>query len=404
MKTQSLPLGRLVEAPWNANRVPPGLMRKLRRSLEQFGVVENLVARPHPSERGRFEVLSGNHRLRLLAELGYDSAPVVVVELDDERARLLAQTLNRSRGSDDPQAYAQLLEHVLSELAVEEVTALLPETEATIDRVLRELGGGDTREQALPPLRQEPRSRPGEIYQLGPHRLACGDATDAALVAELQAGVEVALLATDPPYGIELDHGWRDGVRQPAGSARAGMLANDDRADWSQALQLCAAPVAYLWHSALFAHVARGSLLGCGFELRAQIIWAKQVHALGRGHYQWAHESCWYAVRKGCSANWQGGRKQTTVWTCASPILPFGDRSGEDAVTEHPTQKPLELFERPILNHTAAGAVVFDPFAGSGTALIAAEKTGRRCLAIELDPRWCDLIRDRYDAYQGSRQ
>ena len=167
---------------------------------------------------------------------------------------------------------------------------------------------------------------------------------------------------------------------------------------------LAGAPVAYVWHSALHAHVCREGLIAAGYELRQQLVWSKQVHALGRGHYQWAHECCWYAVRKGCSASWQGGRKQTTVWLAASPIMPFGDRAGEDAVTAHPTQKPLELFTRPLLNHTQRGDLVFDPFAGSGTCLIAAEQSGRRCVTVELDPAWCDVIRDRYERFQTGRR
>src|SRR5207245_4230410 len=135
----------------------------------------------------------------------------------------------------------------------------------------------------------------------------------------------------------------------------------------------------------------------------AQIVWVKSIHVLGRSDYHWAHEVAWYAVRTGRSASWQGGRRQTTVWEAASPIMPFGAANpGEDRATRHPTQKPLELFERPILNHTRAGAIVYEPFCGSGSCLIAAEKTGRRCFAIELDPAWCDVIRDRYAAYLAS--
>src|SRR5438105_636604 len=210
LKAQQAPLARLVEASWNANRVKPALLARIRRSLERFGVVENLVARPHPAGEGLLEVLSGNHRLRLLRELGHATAPVVVVDLDDAQARLLAQTLNRTRGQDDPQAYARLLDEVLREFSAREVAEFLPESEATIDRVLRELAG----ETAVEPAHarpEQPRSKRGELYQLGPHRLLCGDATSASDVQLLLAGERAALLATDPPYGIGVDHGWRGG-------------------------------------------------------------------------------------------------------------------------------------------------------------------------------------------------
>jgi DNA modification methylase len=397
LKAREIPLSRLLEAEWNANRVPKGTLAKIRRSLERFGCVENLVARPHPERKGLFEVLSGNHRLRLLLELGYPSAPVVVVSLDDPQARLLAQTLNRTRGRDDPQAYGELLEQVLSELDVSEVVSLLPETEATIDQVLRELAGTQPAEPAFA-RPGEPRSRPGEVYELGPHRLLCGDATVAEQVESLFAGERASLLATDPPYGVGVDHGWRDGLRQRRGSARAGRLANDDRSDWREAFLLTEAPIAYVWHSALHCREAFDALEASGYEVRQQLIWVKQVHALSRAHYQWKHESCLYAVRSGSTASWRGGRKQTTVWEAPSPIMAFG-AGGDEGATAHPTQKPLELFERPILNHTERDAIVYEPFAGSGTCLIAAEKTRRRCFAIEIDPAWSDVIRDRYTDY-----
>jgi DNA modification methylase len=405
MNAQQIPLECLVEAPWNANRLPAATLAKIRRSIERFGLVENLVARPHPEQAGKLEVLSGNHRLRVLRELGHASAPVVVLELDDAQARLLAQTLNRTRGTDDPQAYARLLERVLVEFSAFEVSEFLPESEASIERVLREFGSSTDVVEELPVRARLPRSKPGELYELGPHRLFCGDATNPEQVQLLMAGERAALLATDPPYGVKLDHGWRDGLRQGKASARSGGLANDERADWAEAYLLTEAPVAYLWHAALSAHLAREGLLAAGFEPRAQIVWEKAVHVLGRGHYQWGHECCWYAVRKGCSASWRGGRQQTTVWRASSPIMPFGKgATGEDASTAHPTQKPLLLFERPIQNHTQPGEIVYDPFLGSGSCLIAAERTGRRCYGLELDPRWCDLIRDRYQAFVANEK
>jgi DNA modification methylase len=292
---------------------------------------------------------------------------------------------------------------MLAQFTPRELTELLPETEATLEQQLRAYRPQEA-ELALEPAPEQPRSKPGELYELGPHRLLCGDATNPKQVALLMGGERAALLATDPPYGVNLDHGWRDGVRQPAGSARAGQLANDDRADWTEAYLLTDAPVAYVWYGALRAPVVWASLAAAGFEVRAEIIWKKTIHVLSRGAYQWAHEPCLYAVRKGCSANWQGGRKQTTVWEAASPIMPFGGKNARgDEATPHPTQKPLELFRRPILNHTQPGDVVYDPFLGSGSCLIAAEESGRRCFGIELDPRWCDLIRERYEQYLAQK-
>jgi ParB-like chromosome segregation protein Spo0J len=140
---RSIPIDRLQRAPWNANRVPPKTLAKIRHSIEEFGVVENLVARPHPEHDGDFEVVSGNHRLELLRELGVDEVPVVVVEVDDAHARILAQTLNRTRGADDPEAYARLLDQVLSEMSRDDVLSFLPETDASLERALASLPARD---------------------------------------------------------------------------------------------------------------------------------------------------------------------------------------------------------------------------------------------------------------------
>jgi DNA modification methylase len=138
-------------------------------------------------------------------------------------------------------------------------------------------------------------------------------------------------------------------------------------------------------------------LLGIGFQVRAQIVWVKPHFAISRGHYHGGHEPCWYAVRKGRKSQWSGDRTQSTVWQAANRTFQGkGDREPADEATGHGTQKPVELFRRPILNHTTPGEAVYDPFLGSGTCVIAAEATGRICYGLEIEPRYVDVIVQRW--------
>ena len=210
---------------------------------------------------------------------------------------------------------------------------------------------------------------------------------------------------TDPPYGVEYDPAWRE----EAGLGRqrqTGKVCNDDRIDWSEAYQLFDGDVAYVWHAGIFAGEVARSLAASGFGIRAQIVWAKQHFAMSRGLYHWQHEPCWYAVRAGCSANWRGGRKESTLWEVAN-LNPFGGGSAEDtsedAVTGHGTQKPVELMRWPILNHTEKGAIVYDPFLGSGSTLIAANSVGRICCGIEISPRYVDTAVERWQMTTGKQ-
>jgi DNA modification methylase len=197
-------------------------------------------------------------------------------------------------------------------------------------------------------------------------------------------------MVTDPPYGVEYDPAWRNRAGLST-TQRTGKVANDDRADWRQAWALFPGDVAYVWHGALHAATVAESLTASGFGIRAQIIWAKERLVLGRGHYHWQHEPCWYAVRG--SGHWAGDRKQTTLWQIAS--------SGQDATTTHGTQKPVECMRRPIQNNSSPGQAVYEPFSGSGTTLIAAEMAGRACHAIELDPAYVDVAVQRWQAFTG---
>jgi DNA modification methylase len=163
-------------------------------------------------------------------------------------------------------------------------------------------------------------------------------------VAAVLAGVQPHLMVTDPPYGVAYDPAWRNRAGLSS-TLRVGKVENDDRADWREAWALFPGEVAYVWHGALHATTVAESLTACGFEIRAQIIWAKERLVMGRGHYHWQHEPCWYAVRG--TGHWSGDRKQTTLWQIAS--------KGQDAETTHGTQKPVECMARPLRNNSSPG-------------------------------------------------
>jgi DNA modification methylase len=211
-------------------------------------------------------------------------------------------------------------------------------------------------------------------------------------VAKALDGAAPHLMATDPPYGVEYDPGWRN--RAGLGTTRrTGRVENDDRADWREAWALFPGGVAYVWHGALHAATVAESLEACGFGIRAQIVWAKDRLVLGRGHYHWQHEPCWYAVKG--AGHWSGGRKQTTLWRIAG--------RGQDAETAHGTQKPVECMRRPIENNSSPGQAVYEPFCGSGTTVIAAEMSGRACHAVELSPAYVDVAVRRWQDFTGQQ-
>ena len=164
-------------------------------------------------------------------------------------------------------------------------------------------------------LREKWQTERGQVWQVGRHRLMCGDCTDAEDVAETLNGASPPLMVTDPPYGVNLDQGWRDrrGLNR-LGHAQDDQLAGDDSADWSDAWIMSPAEIAYVWSAPAALQLVTGAALQkAGFELRQQIVWVKTMAPLSRSAYHWKHEPCWYAVRKGATAHWRGGHAETTV-------------------------------------------------------------------------------------------
>jgi DNA modification methylase len=251
---------------------------------------------------------------------------------------------------------------------------------------------GATDPDDVPEPPADPVSVLGDVWVLGKHRLMCGDCTDAAVVEALLAGAKPHLMVTDPPYGVNYDPKWRAAAGVNKSTKKLGVVENDDRADWREAWALFFGDVAYVWHAGLFADVVADSLVATGFALRSQIVWCKDRFALSRGDYHWQHEPCWYAVRAGKKGHWAGDRSQSTRWDI---------KAREDGGVGHGTQKPVECMKRPIENNSQAGDAVYEPFSGSGTTIIAAEMTGRRCHAIELNPVYIDVAVTRWQAFVG---
>jgi DNA modification methylase len=271
----------------------------------------------------------------------------------------------------------------------------------------------DERANAAPPLPELPVSRPGDLWLLGPHRVLCGDATSTEAVARLVAERKPRLMVTDPPYGIELDSEWRDraglngcGAAEPSYMKRrtAGhtetSISGDTRADWSDAFALVPSlEVAYVWHASKFTREVLDGLLRIGFLHHQQIIWNKGRTVLTRTHYWFQHEPCWYVRKK--NAPWLGkAGENSTIWNSPSPKFIMG--GSDEEKYDHPTQKPVDLMRRPILNHLRRGELVYDPFLGSGTTLAAAELTERVCYGLELDPKYTDVVVQRWQTLAGS--
>lgn len=272
----------------------------------------------------------------------------------------------------------------------------------------------EERANAAPPLPETPISRLGDLWVLGNHRVFCGDATRAEAVARLPGERKPRLMVTDPPYGIELDSEWRDraglngcGPAEPSYMKKRTAahletkISGDTRADWSEAFELVPSLVAaYVWHASKFTREVLDKLLRIGFEHHQQIIWNKGRTVLTRTLYWFAHEPAWFVRKK--NAPWYGkAGENSTIWESPSPKFIMGG-SDEDKY-DHPTQKPIELMRRPILNHLRRGELVYDPFLGFGTTLAAAALTERVCFGIELDPKYVDVIVRRWQALTGKQ-
>ena len=376
-------------------------------SIREFGLKIPCLARSDG------EVIDGHLRLKAARKLGITDIPVILCD-EWTLAQVKAFRLLVNRSATWADWDEELLALELRDLQTADFDLGLTGFDTReIDDLVLDLND-PVAEDATPPLPDQPVTRAGDLWLCGPHRVLCGDATSPEVVSRLLGEHKPFLMVTDPPYGIELDSEWRDRAglngRGPAEPSymkhrtkghTETTISGDTRADWSEAFALVPSlEVGYVWHASKFTREVLDGLLGIGFLHHQQIIWDKGRAVLTRTHYWFQHEPCWYVRKK--NAPWYGkAGENSTVWDSPSPKFLMG--GSDEEKFDHPTQKPVALMRKPILNHTRPGESVYDPFLGSGTTLAGAELTGRICYGLELDPKYADVVVERWQGLTGRK-
>jgi DNA modification methylase len=387
---EQVPIADLRPDPFNPRRISDGELEALTRSIQQFGLVDPIIVR-----REDRTIIGGHQRLVAAARLGLETAPVIYVDLSPEQAKLLNLALNRISGEWDQELLARMLADLqgtpdvdisLSGFEEDEIAKLLKTLDARERRDRPERFDLDAAWEAAT---ADPGVKRGEIWRLGDHRLMCGDSAETGDVARLMAGQTATVMVTDPPYGVDYN---------PEGRKKKRPIANDDlgreQAEfWTRAFSPW--PLegdAYVFSpSGPLIQTLCESIKAAGIEHHQWLIWVKDRLVLGHSHYHYRHEHIFYGWRG--STSWQGSRREDSVWEEERP----------QASPQHPTTKPVGLCRRSIENSSTPDDLVVDPFLGSGTTLIAAERTGRRCYGMEIDPRYCRVAIGRWETFTGER-
>jgi len=370
---------------------------QIKHSMTEFGFTNPILVDEHNG------IIAGHGRLQAAQELGIVLVPTITLKGLTEAQRKAYVIADNQLALNAGWDLDTLKSELLTLKDVDYDLTLMGFDNDFLNGILQDVEEGKTDEDAVPDAPETPVTVLGDIWVLGNHRLMCGDSTSIDAVDRLMDGQLPNTMVTDPPYGVSLDQSWRDKAlgSKALGKGNPNIVENDGRADWYDVWAIFAGNIAYIWHASSFTDVVMDSLRRAGFDVKQQIIWNKSVMVMGRSDYHFKHEPCWYAVRKGKTHNWIGDRKQTTIWDAAPPNHIMGG-SKEDK-TSHPTQKPAALYEKAFLNHTNAGEYTYEPFGGSGTAIIVCEKIGRRSLTMELDPKYCDVIITRWQDFTGKQ-
>ncbi|MED0675805.1 site-specific DNA-methyltransferase [Aneurinibacillus thermoaerophilus] len=413
MEIRKVPVSRINPASYNPRvDLRPGdpEYEKLKRSITEFGYVEPLVWNERTGN-----LVGGHQRFKILLEQGHTEIEVSVVNLDEAHEKALNIALNKISGRWDEEKLAILLQELAeSEIGIEltgfdgeELEALLSALPADTEPDEPVIDDEYDVQATLDAIK-EPETRYGDVWRLGRHLLVCGDATRLEDVQRLMQGKKANLVVTDPPYNVAVE----SESERLAADGRESIL-NDDMSDedfvvfLNQIFTNYAAimkpnAAIYIFHPSSYQREFENAMNAAGIVTRSQCIWVKNAPSFGWAQYRYKHEPVFYAHIKGKAPAWYGDRKQTTVWKAGLPVeIPEPETVWEVSrgdVTKyvHPTQKPLDLLAIPIGNSSKKGDIVVDFFGGSGSTLMTCEQMGRECRTLELDPVFCDVIKQRF--------
>lgn len=459
MNIRKIPIHKIKPAEYNPRKAltpKDEEYQSIKRSIEAFDLVEPLVW----NERNG-NLVSGHQRLQVMKDLGHKEVEVSVVNLDPRKERALNVAMNKISGAwDIPKLKDLLVDLDAGDMDITLTGFSDEELKGLVDFEGKAPAGDP---DSVPETPKTAITKRGDVWQLGDHRLMCGDSTSPDDMGILMNGQRASLIFTDPPYGVSY----------VAKSGKHAAIAGDEKRSDELVRKLLlpairlmskhAAPTAafYIWHASSTREDFAYAMKAAGLVERQYLIWNKGQIVLGWGDYLWAHEPCFYAAKENQTPAFYGSRGESTVWEIArtaggggvetvvgsgvqitdghghkifiAPKMPKGkklrsvrldeakdgktnrvllaDDNSQSTVwtvsrdfrTEHPTQKPVELSVRAIENSSVIGEIVLDSFGGSGSTLIGATRTDRRCYAMEMEPKYCDVIVRRWEQYTGKK-
>lgn len=392
LEVKKIPLSLIKFDETNPNDLSKEQMQSLKLTMEKFGYLAPVILNKD------FTVVDGEHRVKIYQELGKQEIQAYVIDVDQIDLKILRQLMNKLRGEHDKQKDALEFKSIFEANKLDEFSKLLATPKENFEQILAKKFNIDFVNESEPiPEVRETNVKLGDIYQLGEHKVMCGDCTIKENVDKLLDGQSVDLLLSDPPYGVDYSSKNRflnticfaNRIEEP--------ILNDAIEDyevwfqsWLKLIPLSETNSYYLTISGQKLLELSLALLSQNFKISQYLIWVKNNHVLGRQDYANKHELIIYGWK---NKHQFYGDFQTTIWNVDKPLKnPL-----------HPTMKPIELIQIPIHNNSKENQLIYDPFLGSGSTLIACESTKRRCYGMELDPYYVDVTIRRWENYTGKK-